>query len=72
MFYGEPTLEDILSDPITLAVMRADGVDQFELRKTLGRLRALSAAWYYNRRDPARPAGSGSSSSACQDLCVQR
>lgn len=25
--FGEPTLEDILSDPITEAVMRADAVD---------------------------------------------
>ncbi len=29
--FGEPTLEDILSDPITEAVMRADAVDVGQL-----------------------------------------
>jgi len=27
--HGEPTLADVLSDPVTLAVMDADGVETF-------------------------------------------
>jgi hypothetical protein len=33
--YREPTLEDMLSDSVIRAVMRADGVDPQELRTTL-------------------------------------
>jgi hypothetical protein len=32
---GEPTLADLLSDPVTLAVMNADGVDPDDLAATL-------------------------------------
>jgi hypothetical protein len=31
----EPTLADVLSDPVTLAVMRADGIDPDGLTATL-------------------------------------
>ena len=36
----EPTLEEILSDPITRAVMRADGVDQHQFGAMLRRVAA--------------------------------
>ena len=32
---GEPTLEEMLSDPIVRAVMEADGIDPQELAATL-------------------------------------
>lgn len=34
----EPTLDDILSDPIVLALMRADGVEVLELTAMLSRV----------------------------------
>ena len=34
----EPTLKEILSDPIVTALMRADGVDPFELEAMLTRI----------------------------------
>jgi hypothetical protein len=43
---GEPTLEEILSDPIVRAVMEADGIDPHELAATLrqtGRMLARRA-----------------------------
>jgi hypothetical protein len=36
--YREPMLEEILSDPIVRAVMRADGVDTTKLRTMLARI----------------------------------
>jgi hypothetical protein len=36
--YREPTLADMLSDPIVTAVMRADKVDPTKLHAMLGRL----------------------------------
>ena len=35
--HREPTLEEILSDPLTRAVMEADGVDRHELEAMLRR-----------------------------------
>ena len=49
--YREPMLEEILSDPITRAVMRADGVDPAKLRTMLSRIgeaidpECASVAW---------------------------
>jgi hypothetical protein len=37
-YHREPTLEEILSDSITRAVMEADGVDQKELEAMLSRV----------------------------------
>ena len=37
--FGEPTLADMLSDPVIQAVMRADAVDPAELRALLDRVR---------------------------------
>ena len=34
----EPTLDDILADPIVVALMRADGVDAYELAAMLSRV----------------------------------
>jgi hypothetical protein len=34
----EPTLEDVLADPLVQAVMAADGVDPDELADSLGEL----------------------------------
>jgi hypothetical protein len=43
--YREPTLEEMLSDPIVEAMMRADAVDPDELDAMLGRIaRTLRAA----------------------------
>jgi hypothetical protein len=36
--HGEPTLADVLSDPVTLAVMAADRVDPQELSATLSKM----------------------------------
>jgi hypothetical protein len=36
--YDEPTLDELLADPVIGAVMRADGVDPDELGATLARL----------------------------------
>ena len=38
-FDGEPTLEDLLSDPIILAVMHRDGVEPETLRRVIGNIR---------------------------------
>jgi len=35
---GEPTLQEILSEPIIVALMRADGVDPAELEAMLSRI----------------------------------
>lgn len=40
-FGGEPALEDILSDPLVLAVMRGDGVDAEDLRALLRAIREV-------------------------------
>ena len=46
----EPSLEDILSDPITQAVIRADGVDT-------GELDAMLRQVAHKRRSAQRSAG---------------
>jgi hypothetical protein len=38
--FGEPTLDEILADPITQALMRADAVDVGQLESCLLKLRA--------------------------------
>jgi hypothetical protein len=51
----EPTLEDILSDPIVRVVMKADGVDPRRLESTLREMAlGLRAA---RRADSRRPTG---------------
>ena len=51
----EPTLEDILSDPIVRVVMKADGVDPQRLESTLREMAlGLRAA---RRADSRRPTG---------------
>jgi hypothetical protein len=42
--YDEPTLDDMLADPLIAAVMRADGVDAGELRPALYEMAELVAA----------------------------
>lgn len=37
--HGEPTLDEILSDPVIEAVMAADGVDPNEIETLLHRVR---------------------------------
>jgi adenylate cyclase len=37
-YYDEPTLADLLSDPLTFAVMNADGVDPHDLAATLSQM----------------------------------
>jgi adenylate cyclase len=39
-YYEEPTLADVLTDPVTLAVMDADGVDPHDLEATLSQMAA--------------------------------
>jgi hypothetical protein len=48
----EPTLEDILSDPIVRVVMKADGVDPRRLESTLREMALARAA---RRADSRRP-----------------
>jgi hypothetical protein len=56
--YREPTLDDILSDSIVVAVMRADGVDRRELNVMLAgvarAVRAAEDAAWERRRGPER------------------
>jgi hypothetical protein len=40
MYYHEPTLDDVLSDPIVRAMMAADGVNPRELKVMLTRVGA--------------------------------
>jgi len=42
-FRGEPTLDEILSDPIVRALMEADGVDRQELEAMLSRIARRSS-----------------------------
>jgi hypothetical protein len=56
--YGEPTIHDLLNDPLTRAVMKADGVDPQALRRMLGSVaceiaRADRQADYQPRRRQA-------------------
>ena len=46
----EPTLDDILSDPIIVALMRADGVDVLELTAMLDRVNHHRSATRRNER----------------------
>src|SRR5260370_42035457 len=39
-YHREPTLAEVLSDPVTLAVMDADGVDRYDLAATLSQMAA--------------------------------
>jgi hypothetical protein len=39
--HDEPTLDDMLTDPLIAAVMRADGVDADELRPALHEMAEL-------------------------------
>ena len=41
--HGEPTLEEMLSDPIIRAVMEADGIDPQELAATLRQIGRMLA-----------------------------
>ena len=36
-FAGEPSLDEILSDPVVLSLMKADGIDQSDLRSVLAK-----------------------------------
>ena len=42
--YDEPTLDEMLNDPLIGAVMRADGVDADELRPALNEMAGLVAS----------------------------
>ena len=42
--YDEPTLDDMFSDPLFAAVMRADGVDANDLRPALNEMAELVAS----------------------------
>lgn len=50
---GDPTIHDLLDDPLTKAVMQADRVDPLALRQMLGAvaLEIQSAARQSNHRD---------------------
>lgn len=41
--FAEPTVDDMLADPIVRLVMQRDGVEEAELRRTLRRLAAARA-----------------------------
>jgi hypothetical protein len=42
--YDEPTLDDMFTDPLIAAVMRADGVNADELRPALNEMAELVAS----------------------------
>ena len=42
--YDEPTVEEMLADPIVRLVMKRDGVEAAEIRRILQRLAAARAA----------------------------
>ena len=48
-YFREPTLTEILSDPIVSALMRADGVDPCELETTLKQMAAAQTGHWWNR-----------------------
>lgn len=53
-FAGEPTLDEVLSDPIVHVMMKADGLDMLRLCEIL--LKAGGHAAISSRRPPARRA----------------
>jgi len=72
--FPEPTLDEILADSVTRAVMRADGVDPADLRvllRRVGRLRAGDKPVAGEGDDFAMPGRSPERPSArCWGLCV--
>jgi hypothetical protein len=50
--FPEPTLEELLSDPVTRAVMQADGVNSWELEEMLRGLAHLRAQSSVNSNLP--------------------
>jgi hypothetical protein len=57
-YFREPTLTEILSDPIVSAVMKADGVDPCELEATLRQMAAVQAGdWWKRLRVPRTSSG---------------
>jgi hypothetical protein len=62
--HREPTLEDILSDPIVTALMEADGVDRQELEAMLKETGRRSTALSKVNRWPAWPG-------SCRPAAVQ-
>ena len=57
MFVGEPNLNEILSDPIVLAVMKSDGVDSTCVSKLLKKAKRAGDA-SPGRGKPAKSARS--------------
>jgi hypothetical protein len=56
--YREPTLEEMLSDPIVGALMKADGVDPTELEATLRQMAAAQPGdWWKRLRVPRTSPG---------------
>jgi hypothetical protein len=57
-YFREPTLTEILSDPIVSALMKADGVDPCELEATLRQMAAVQAGdWWKRLRVPRMSSG---------------
>ncbi|MEX0760243.1 MAG: hypothetical protein WD100_11755 [Tistlia sp.] len=54
--FAEPTVEDMLADPIVRLVMQRDGVEEAELRLTLRRLAAARTCIRNGRDGRARSA----------------
>jgi hypothetical protein len=48
-YFREPTLTEILSDPIVSALMKADGVDPGELETTLKQMAAAQTGHWWKR-----------------------
>jgi hypothetical protein len=51
-YFPEPTLAELLSDPVTRAVMQADGVNPWELEEMLRGLAHLRAQFSDNTNLP--------------------
>ena len=50
MSFSDPTLAELLNDPVTRAIMLADGVNPCELEETLRRLRRVRVNAHAARR----------------------
>jgi hypothetical protein len=56
-FHGEPAFEDVMSDPIVKAIMKADGVDESHLRQILPQALRVNPPTVSLRRPARRVAG---------------
>lgn len=54
--FSEPTIDEMLADPIVRLVMKRDGVEEMELRRTLNQVAASRSARDLRRYDNGKAA----------------